>query len=109
MALEDAMMRGWKDEIRRKERLGQRDLPCDFTLDLHGMRAELAVAELDRRLNSEFMKRSITGLIICGHGTGKLLLVIGQELAKHPLVSLHRLAEDGRGAYRIELEERDAE
>lgn len=67
------------------------------------MRVEPAIAEMDRRLNSEFMKRSLTGIVICGHGSGRLLLKIGQELARHPLIAWHRLSEDGRAAYAVEL------
>lgn len=129
---EDEMMRGWQREIQRKKTPGRRCLlgkssgrgrkrtgrsgqrrrkdPTDgFRLDLHGQRAETACKMLDLELNSQFTRGAHSGIVICGHGTGVLMLQIGRELAQHPLVATCRLAPDGSAAYLVELVECEAE
>jgi DNA-nicking Smr family endonuclease len=94
--------------MKRKNKT-KRDADHSFVIDLHGVRAETARIQLDRELNAQFMRRATGGRVICGHGKGVLLRVIGEELAKHPLIASHERAPNGLASYVVQLVEFDPE
>jgi DNA-nicking Smr family endonuclease len=61
------------------------------SLDLHGLKREAALHELDLWLNRVFLQDIREVRVICGWGQGILLTVIERALGEHPLVERHRL------------------
>ena len=60
------------------------------SLDLHGLKREAALHELDLWLNRVFLQDIREARVICGWGQGILLTVINNALSEHPLVESHR-------------------
>lgn len=74
-----------------------------FVIDLHGMRQIEALHSLDLELNGQFIRGQSGGRVICGHGKGILLRVVGEALARHPLVQSFDRSPDGAAAYAVQL------
>jgi DNA mismatch repair protein MutS2 len=56
-----------------------------------------AILKLDKYLNDAFMAGLFRVRVVHGKGTGTLRQVVGEQLAKHPLVKSYRLAGYGEG------------
>jgi DNA mismatch repair protein MutS2 len=75
-------------------------------LDLRGARAEEALAELDRYLNSAAVAGYDRVRVVHGKGTGALRNAVREALASHPLVQEQTPAaanEGGEGATIVRL------
>ncbi|HEV2846093.1 MAG TPA: Smr/MutS family protein [Thermoanaerobaculia bacterium] len=60
------------------------------SLDLHGLKSEAALHELDLWLNRVFFQDIRQVRVVCGWGQGILLNIIDNALTEHPLVERHR-------------------
>lgn len=60
------------------------------SLDLHGLKREAALHELDLWLNRAVVLDVREGRVICGWGQGVLLKLVATELGRHPLVEAYR-------------------
>jgi DNA mismatch repair protein MutS2 len=68
-----------------------------LTCDLRGMRADFALAELDRFIDRCLRDSEPHGFALHGHGTGALRLAVREHLALHPNVARARPAEIEEG------------
>jgi len=66
-------------------------------LHLRGQRVEQALSRLERYLDEAFLAGLPWVRIIHGKGTGRLRQAVREELARHPLVSSFRAADEGEG------------
>lgn len=79
-----------------------------MTLQLRGLRAEEAMMELEKYLDSAYVARLPEVRIVHGKGTGVLRELVRKELHRHPLVASHRPGlpeEGGEGVTIVELME----
>jgi DNA mismatch repair protein MutS2 len=81
-------------------------LAVSASLDLRGLRAEDAVAELDKYLDDATLAGLTQVTVIHGKGTGALRQAVRDHLSRHPEVVAFRLggeSEGGSGATIVEL------
>jgi len=82
---------------RRLEDATRRAQSARSELDLRGMRAEEALAELDRWLDDALLAGLAEGRVIHGKGTGALRQAVTESLHSRPFVRGFRLGEAGEG------------
>ncbi|SKA78514.1 DNA mismatch repair protein MutS2 [Paucidesulfovibrio gracilis DSM 16080] len=68
-----------------------------LTLDLRGMRADVAISELERFLDAALLRGATTLEIVHGRGTGALRREVHQFLKQFPAVEQFSLAPEDRG------------
>jgi len=88
--------RSERDRLRRSRETQADDAPPSFTLDLRGLRAEVAISRLEQHLDSLLSKGEERAKIIHGHGTGALKKAVRAYLKAAPHV-LRFEAEDEQG------------
>jgi DNA mismatch repair protein MutS2 len=84
----------------------EKALAVSASLDLRGLRAEDAVAELDKYLDDATLAGLTQVTVIHGKGTGALRQAVRDHLSRHPEVVAFRLggeSEGGSGATIVEL------
>jgi DNA mismatch repair protein MutS2 len=67
------------------------------TVDVRGLRADEAEAEVERFLDRLLREGKTAGFVVHGHGSGALRKAIRAQLSKSRYVARHRPGEDGEG------------
>jgi DNA mismatch repair protein MutS2 len=70
---------------------------AEATVDVRGMRADEALAAVDRHLDSAVLAGHPGACIVHGLGTGALRDAVRQHLRRHPQVSNWRAGQGGEG------------
>ena len=74
-----------------------------ITLDLHGQRAEEAIANLDKFISDSLISGFDEVLVYHGIGTGKLSYAVKQFLEQHPSIKSFEDAISANGGYGAKL------
>jgi len=72
---------------------------------LRRLTVDEALLKLDKYLHDAFMAGLYQVKVVHGKGTGTLRQIVGEQLAKHPLVKSYRLGKYGEGGTGVTIVE----